>query len=70
MSKATIQAMAERAFPDLPELQVMIGDVYDIAYQEALDDAAYKIAALTAMGDTAASFSIFVKNLRKPREDA
>lgn len=70
MTKTTIQAMATRAFPDFPELQVMIGDVYDIAYQQALDDAAYKISTLTALGDTAASFAVFVRDLRKPSGDA
>lgn len=70
MNRAAIQAMARRAVPELPELQSVIADVYDIAYQHALEDAAREIAKLTALGDTAASFAVFVRDLRKPREEA
>jgi hypothetical protein len=70
MTKTTILEMADRAFPDLPQLQTLIADVYEIAYQQALDDAAFKIAAMTPLGDTAASFAVFVRNLRKPSGDA
>ena len=70
MTKTTIQQMAARAFPDLPEMRTVLEDVYDIAYQTALDDAAREIAKLTALGDTAASFAVFVRDLRKPLGDA
>ena len=70
MTKTKICEMADRAFPDLPQLQTLVADVYEIAYQQALDDAAREIAKLTVFGDTAASFAVFVRNLRKPSGDA
>lgn len=70
MTKTKICEMADRAFPDLPQLQTLVADVYEIAYQQALDDAAYRIAAMTVFGDTAASFAVFVRDLRKPLGDA
>ena len=70
MTKTMIRQMAANALPDLPEMQTVLEDVYDIAYQQALDDAAREIAKLTALGDTAASFAVFVRDLRKPLGDA
>ena len=70
MTKTMIQQMAVEAFPELPEFRSVLADVYDIAYQQALDDAAREIAKLTALGDTAASFAVFVRDLRKPLGDA
>lgn len=70
MTKTMIRQMAANALPDLPEMQTVLEDVYDIAYQTALDDAAREIAKLTALGDTAASFAVFVRDLRKPLGDA
>ena len=70
MTKTTIQQMAADAFPELPEFRTVLADVYDIAYQTALDDAAREIAKLTALGDTAASFAVFVRTFRKPSGDA
>jgi hypothetical protein len=70
MTKTKICEMADRAFPDLPQLQTLVADVYEIAYQQALDDAASRIAAMTVLGDTAASFAVFVRDLRKPSGDA
>lgn len=39
--------------------------VYQCGWNAALDEAARQIALMTSLGDTAASFAVFVKNLRE-----
>ena len=40
-------------------------DVFRHGWNAALDEAARQIALMTSLGDTAASFAVFVKNLRE-----
>ena len=69
-TRAVILEKTERHFPGQTDMHELVANVYDVAYWQALNDAADRIAALTVFGDTAASFAVFVRDLSKPSGDA